>query len=364
MNSAPARAHRAELAQQCVKCGLCLPHCPTYNLAQTESESPRGRIALMAAMAEDPSLTGPFPHLDSCLGCRRCEAACPADVQYHSLLQLTRAAVAPALTLRDRLMLWLLAHKPVLNKGLRLYRSAYSLLPRGWRILPKPETAAANGGTERADVAIFSGCVADVYEAGLRQNLLQLLNACGIPACIPGQQVCCGQAAAHAGKTRQASHMAASNRTLFIGYRNVLVLASGCMQAMKESLGEAAQDAGEFLLSHGESLKFRSAGGLRVALHQPCTASPSAYLALLKRIPDLHIQLLPDRGCCGAAGLQQFSHADQAAKLRQPILDAVTNETTDVLLSQNIGCRWHLAAGSPVVVQHPLQFMAQFLHDT
>jgi glycolate oxidase iron-sulfur subunit len=90
----PFTPTEADLAQ-CVRCGLCLQHCPTFVATGLETESPRGRLYLIKAMSE--GLIEPTPnaigHLDMCLQCRNCESVCPSGVPYGRIMEGARAEV-------------------------------------------------------------------------------------------------------------------------------------------------------------------------------------------------------------------------------------------------------------------------------
>src|SRR5437879_2144772 len=94
---APGRSHLKDLdyavVQQCMHCGLCLPTCPTYDATRLERNSPRGRIALMRAIADDRlEATRAFAEeMYFCLGCLACMSACPAGVNYAELFEHARA---------------------------------------------------------------------------------------------------------------------------------------------------------------------------------------------------------------------------------------------------------------------------------
>ncbi len=77
----------------CMRCGFCLPACPTYVETKSEVHSPRGRIALMKAVrdGEIKEYEEVEHSLNVCLGCRACEPACPAGVNYGHMLEEARA---------------------------------------------------------------------------------------------------------------------------------------------------------------------------------------------------------------------------------------------------------------------------------
>ena len=119
---------------KCVHCGFCLQACPTYVETGLETESPRGRIALMKAVNEGRISIGPTvtDHWDLCIQCRACEVACPSGVPYGKLIEATMAQVErqrkPSVIARAAsglLLRGILPHQgrlALLVKAMRMYR--------------------------------------------------------------------------------------------------------------------------------------------------------------------------------------------------------------------------------------------------
>jgi glycolate oxidase iron-sulfur subunit len=405
--SASTRRHIAALADQCVMCGLCLPHCPTYAQDRQEAESPRGRIALARALADGTldADAGLRAHLDHCLGCMACERVCPSGVRYGELLVETRALLGPAPD-RPRLLLGVLKRPALLrvaravSRGLRVPRwwPALARLPatsawcaalqviagvgharpagdgyaRPRPAAPDPEASRARppprAGQEATPkrVALFPGCVASVEDAAAQEAARRLLIAAGfVVDVLPA--FCCGALDLHDGAADGAAHSA---RRVGDVWRTadadiLATVTPGCLGTLRRALpGARVEHVPVLLATHADVLRFRPLAQ-RVALHLPCTqvnvAGDGPQLEhLLRRIPQLDVQTVPPApGCCGAAGSHMLQFPLRAADLRRQKQAQVAALAPELLLSSNIGCRLHLGVDSTVPSAHPLVLLAR-----
>ncbi|HCU54720.1 MAG TPA: hypothetical protein DIC36_10760 [Gammaproteobacteria bacterium] len=390
-------------ADRCVLCGLCLPHCPTYRLTEDENESPRGRISLLRAMASAnlPVTREAGAHLSRCLGCRACERVCPSGVHYGIILDAGRSLLASRLgtSRRERLLLVLMRHLDWLRPltaiarvaqrfGVRkLLRSlgvmrwfglqqAEALLPE-LKPMPPWQTLYPAEGRQRERVALFLGCVARAVDGETLQAAIRLLTRLGHDVVVPAPQGCCGALYREAGDQDGAAMMAAQNRSAFAesGAQTILTLASGCgaVLAGQDFAGTPAVDIHAFLAERDMPADC-SFEPLRqtVAVQDPCSLrnglrTEQAVYRLLERIPELQITALPENAiCCGGAGSYPLREPDFAQRLRAPKLAALAQLKPDVLVSANIGCLLHLAAGIreqqlTIPVLHPVMLLERQL---
>lgn len=385
-------------ADLCVKCGLCLPHCPTYRLTAHEAQGPRGRIALAqglltGALSASPALTA---HLDGCLACRACEAVCPAKVPYGRVLDTARATLATPQ--RTRLTRWLsvVLSSAFLRGLVRLALWLWTAVFKCAQALsPTPVPQAREGALKlldyrpnvrrlsrvraptKAKLALFTGCVGDITDRAVLQDAVRLFSASGVTVAIPPAQGCCGALHQHGGLPKAAAERAARNAKAFSDCDTVLPLATGCGAALRDlggpTLTPKVRDLCAALAEALDAQPPRFAPQtLRVGIHTACTQAnvfggQTAIRQLLARIPGITLMdLAPASGCCGAAGTAFITQPQQAAQLLQPKLDAAAE--VDVVVSANIGCALHLLAGlrgqgRTVPVLHPISLLAQALSD-
>jgi glycolate oxidase iron-sulfur subunit len=397
-----ARARIVELADQCVKCGLCLPVCPTYRVGRNEAESPRGRIAFAQALATGQIAASPTveQHLDQCLACMSCERVCPSQVRYGELIVATRGLLRATSTKPLRLAFWLrhprllraalhFANLPGLRnciqssivqaalRPLRLDRLVREL-PRLPRVIAR---ARATTAVSRGRVGLFLGCIAAAADRDVHAAAVRLLATLGYEAVLPRGQACCGALAVHAGDLESADALGTPTRQAFIdaGVDTVLVSASGCFGTLRDRTFAGTKirvrEIHEFLDGDtriGE-LKFRPLAQ-RAAVHTPCTQANIAHAdaaiqRLLARIPQMEIVALStEPQCCGAAGDYFLRHADIADALRTEKLDQTAALTPDLLVTSNVGCRIFLdnglrQRGVALPVIHPIALLAQQLEN-
>src|ERR1043166_9549133 len=269
------------VVQQCMHCGLCLPACPTYDATKLERNSPRGRIALMRAIADDRlEATKAFAdEMYFCLGCLACMTACPAGVNYAELFEHARAEAEAARVLdspkrnliRALTVKWLFmkhARLQWVGKALRLYQQlglqtlvrrsgVLKLLPKRLRDLEsitpiiQPEFSAEliapvtpAVGERKYRVAMLTGCAQDLIFSDVNRDTVEVLARNGCEVVTPPEQHCCGSLHTHNGEWTLAQQLARKNIDQFPPERfdAIITNAGGCGSHLKHYAKLLADD--------------------------------------------------------------------------------------------------------------------------
>jgi len=260
--------------QKCMHCGMCLPTCPTYVETLQERSSPRGRIAMMRAIADGRlEVSRAFAEeMYFCLGCLACETACPAGVDYTNLFEHARAEVERVgvldtpkrrairyllvnfiFTSRKRLRLMgasLAAYQRLGIQSLVRRTGLVRLLPRRLREL-EPLTPTVRGAptrgrfqrdlarhnppSPRLRVGLLTGCVQDMAFGDVNADTIHVLQENGCEVVVPETQECCGSLHAHNGELESARRLARANIDAFEpeSLDAIVVNAGGCGSHMR-----------------------------------------------------------------------------------------------------------------------------------
>jgi glycolate oxidase iron-sulfur subunit len=377
----------------CIHCGLCLSACPTYLETGDENDSPRGRIYLMRGMQSGRLATdgAPVEHIDRCLGCRACEAACPSGVQYGALLEQTRdhierkhrrsiwqtfvrrIAIEQVFPYPWRMRIAILPARLIRRLGLenempRFLRELLSLLPEQVRRVPLPEFSPAIG-QKKGRVGLVSGCVMDVLFNRTNAATARLLNQLGFDVVTPPNQVCCGALYAHSGRLNAARDSARKNIAAFEAAKVdfIVINAAGCGSTLKEyghlleydktyadrakEFGKHVVDLTEVLVKHGPVEANPRLAMYRTTYHDACHLAHAQRITIAPRELVMraagrnYVELPESDVCCGSAGTYNITEPDLAERLQNRKIQNILATGAEVVVTTNPGCILQIRAG-------------------
>ncbi|MFZ5591910.1 MAG: anaerobic glycerol-3-phosphate dehydrogenase subunit C [Bacillota bacterium] len=410
--SAAQGSHAYDL-DNCIKCTICLAHCPvsrvTDKFAGPKQNGPDlERFRLLEPAAVHPSIV-------YCTGCRTCEVVCPSGVPVAAMNSRAKAQYVAryGAPLRDRLLAtpdvagrlatlapglinrlgrsnWLRAAGEKLagvSAALPLPRYAdrsFPVLYRMWRRERQGagvNSRSSHGVTGGEKVLYYPGCYVNYNQPQIGLAVLDVLAASGVEARVE-EFPCCGLPAISAGLYDAARHKGEETLRLLKpyleeGYR-VVTTCPSCLFTLTQKYSELLDlepagrseqitDIFTYLLERQEQGRLNLSPAplpLKLAYHQPChqramgCGSPS--LDVLALIPELQVVDLA-AGCCGLAGTYGFKR--EKYPVSRAIGENVRQAMEQLALSEAVTecgmCALQIGHLTGARVYHPVELLSR-----
>lgn len=421
-NFKPQDAPHYDDALQCMRCGFCLPTCPTFALTGRERSSPRGRVALARAVAEEQLEFTAAVRDEAffCLDCRACTSACPSGVRAGEIMEVCRSQaqafhplgyvgktfrefvlhkMLPSPDLLETSMLparlyqrlgiqWLVRRSKVLKLGADWIDKAEGMLPelapplRGQ--LPKIIPAR---GERRGRVGFFLGCVMTLMYPQVSRQTVRVLSYQGFDVITPREIKCCGAPHLSEGDRETARQLALKNLELLMAadVEAIVTDCAGCGSALKEyeelleglvpaetlaAFRAKIRDVTEFLVEVGIRTLVLQEVPVTVTYHDPCHLCHAQGISaqprtLLQAIPGVELREMNESSwCCGSAATWGLKFTEESQQVLDRKLANVAATEAELLVTANPGCQLQLAwgvreAGLPQQVVHLMELLGQ-----
>lgn len=383
----------------CIKCGLCIAHCPVYKEVLLEEASPRGKVQLSRYLAEgtlDLSEEVKNAFYSTCLLCGSCVANCPSGVHQDHLFSgiRWRAVQRYGVDWQKRVLSQLLANKWMMSTSAWFGKWARKMFGGPWiesrmnagalsveRIPPFNDTPFAQtvpevvkpAGKVNGRVLYFHGCATNYLFGGIGSAVVDVLKKMNVEIWIPKDQTCCGLPIFMSGD--RDTSLKCIEETLKMFSREevdaVIVDCATCGAALKneyphllkdlkelglpvkdgdiqlaQKLSGKVKDVTVYIDEHKDWLPAFKENGrkIRVTYHDPCHLVKGQKISaqprnMLKMIPSVEYVELPGAvDCCGGGGSFQVEHAETSRKITRRKVENIHGTNAAVLATCCPGC--------------------------
>ncbi|MDA7818458.1 (Fe-S)-binding protein [Sulfurimonas sp.] len=411
-------------ADDCVKCGKCIPVCTIHNVNADEVTSPRGFLDLLGAYKRgnlelDKTAKDIF---ESCFLCTNCVDVCPKTLPVDMVIEQVRSDIGKKFGIAwyKRLFFLLLRHRWMNDIAFKLgwvfqtcgfkikaetdsMNSRFSLpMLKADRVLPSlRKTSFLNSNPENIDnggkrkVAVFIGCLANYNYVDVGNSLLDILETLEIDAFLAKSQKCCGAPAYFTGDFDTVNHNAKFNIEYFESFSKdveaIIIPEATCSAMLKIDYEHFFHDqpewkerakvikdkifmATEWLQHHThleQVLKTKKEDTRIVTYHDPCHARKMQGVYkeprnLVRKNYNI-VEMSDPNVCCGFGGITMQSEKYHFAKAAGiPKADMINKTEADVVTAECSACRMQINSSlgyteSKTVFKNPIELIAEAL---